>query len=120
MAEPTRREKIILSLRLAFALSEEEAEHMLRMYDVDLTRAMQVEINELPEPKVWSAPLKWWRKGRNAALEVVTEDILRTAIADRDYDEKGHRLHGKSVRGPHERHRPSAGAEDRGGAADRR
>lgn len=92
MAEPSRRNKIVMGLRLAFALTEEEAEHMLRMYTVDLTRGMQAEINTLPEPKVWSAPLKWWRKGRDAALEVVTEDILRTAVADREFDKKGHKI----------------------------
>jgi len=82
-----------MGLRLAFALTEEEAEHMLNMHDTDVARAMHVEINEMPEPKVWSAPLKWWRKGRDAALSVVTQDILRVSLHDQDhYDRKGHKV----------------------------
>lgn len=119
MAEPTRREKIILGLRLAFALTQDEAENMLRQYNVDLTRAMQADINTMAEPKVWAGPLKWWRKGRDAALSVVCEDILPAIQAEREYDEKGYRRHGQPVRGQDERHRPPARAEDRGGEADR-
>lgn len=91
VSEPTRREKILIGLRLAFALTEEEAEHLLRMHDTDMARAAQVEINELPEPKVWSAPLKWWRKGRDAALSVIAEDVLRADLANKEFDEKGHK-----------------------------
>lgn len=118
-SEPTRHEKLVMGLRVTFALTEDEAENMLRQYRVDVVRAMQVDINELPEPKVWAAPLKWWRKGRDAALSVLCEDILSAIQAAREYDEKGHKIHGEPVRGPHECHRPSARAEDRGGAADR-
>lgn len=91
MAEPTRYEKIVIGLRLAFALTEEEAQNMLRQYNVDLLRAVQADINTMPEPKVWAGPLKWWRRGRNAALEIVCEDILPAIQADREFDERGHK-----------------------------
>lgn len=92
MTEPSRREKILLGLRLAFALTEEEAEHMLRMHDTDVARHVQAEINQMAEPKVWSAPLKWWRKGRDAALSVVCEDVFRADQANKEFDEKGHKI----------------------------
>lgn len=81
-----------MGLRLAIALTEEEAENMLRQYNVDVARAMQADINTMAEPKVWAGPLKWWRKGRDAALTVVCEDILLAIRADKEYDEKGHKI----------------------------
>lgn len=89
--EPTRREKILLGLRLAFALDEEEAENLLRMHDTDVARQTQVEIYELREPEVWALPLKWWRRGRDAALCVLARDVLDADLANRGFDEKGHK-----------------------------
>ncbi len=90
MAEPSRREKIIIGLRLAFALTEQEAEHMLGMFLVETAHETRGEILALPEPKVWSAPLKWWRRGRDAALSRVCSEVLSTVETDRVYNEKGH------------------------------
>jgi hypothetical protein len=81
-----------MGLRLAFALSEEEAKNMLRQYNVDVARAMQADINEMAEPRVWAGPLKWWRRGRDTALVVVCEDILAAIKADKEFNEKGHRI----------------------------
>jgi hypothetical protein len=81
-----------MGLRLAFALSEEEAEHMLCMYNVELAHETREEILALPEPKVWSAPLKWWRRGRDTALSRVCSEVLRTIETDQVYNEKGHRI----------------------------
>jgi hypothetical protein len=80
-----------MGLMLAFALSREEAEHMLRVHNVDVARKTWRSINELPEPKVWAKPLRWWRRGKDAALSVVCSDILSTSIADHEFSEKGHK-----------------------------
>jgi hypothetical protein len=90
--EPSRREKILIGLRLAFALTEQEAEHMLGMYNVELARETREEILALPEPKVWAAPLKWWRRGRDAALGRVCSEVFDTTMTDKIYNEKGHRI----------------------------
>lgn len=81
-----------MGLRLAFALTEEEAENMLRQYNVDVAREMQVDINAMIEPRVWAAPLKWWRRGRDTALVVVCEDILAATQADKEFNEKGYKI----------------------------
>lgn len=80
-----------MGLMLAWALTREEAEHMLRAYNTDVARKTWRDINALPEPKVWSKPLRWWRRGKNEALSVVCSDILATSIADHEYSEKGHK-----------------------------
>lgn len=91
-SEPTRREKLVMGLRLAFALTEEEAEHMLCMHDTDVARHVVAEVNQMAEPRVWALPLKWWRRGRDATLAVVAEDVMRADQENRNYDRRGHKL----------------------------
>ncbi len=88
---PDRREQIVVALMLCHALSREEAEHFLRMYDAGQARENQRMINEIEEPKVFHLPLKWWRMGKAAALYTVIRDVTSAHLEDENYNEKGHR-----------------------------